>query len=81
MRAIKEGDIVDVVYNHMASEFGVKVISLPAATGDMWYIKRTYLNAKDERTEQIIAINPMCADLKGIYLIEAKKVEREKLPF
>ena len=57
-RAIQDGDIVDVHYAEGTkldpdfTLYGVKVLSTPQDTGDLWYV---------ESDKRIFAINPMAS--------------------
>ncbi len=65
-RAIQEGDIVDVHYAEGTkldpdfTLYGVKVISTPSDTDDLWYL---------ENDERIFAVNPQA----GLLIVITKK--------
>lgn len=56
---IKEGDIVDIHFEQIASEFSVEVIYMPNATGDCFKLKRedgTLVNVQNY--SKMVKINP-----------------------
>ena len=37
---IKKGDFVNVFFESVEHEFGIKVLYVPSATGDSWHLER-----------------------------------------